>query len=323
LVSVLIAARNEAHHLPKLLRALQHQSYPRDLCEFIVIDDRSNDETPQLLNEWQHRLPLRAIRIDCVPDGVNPKKFALAAAIQQARGTVLVTTDADCIPSPLWLESLADAFEEKVGAVVGVSPWYVKGKLWGSIIAYESLATMAVALAGVGQGRPFLAVGRNFAFRRELYQRVAGYASDIHIFSGDDDLLLQKINKLKEYRVVAVFTPESQSPSCGAESLWAFIRQKRRHISAGQAYPWRQKIGYALYHASNAGLWLCPLFFGFWGWAFLLAKLLMDAIICQRVGRMCRLQIAWPAFFPWQALFLFTHIFVGPTAFFGRIRWKS
>jgi cellulose synthase/poly-beta-1,6-N-acetylglucosamine synthase-like glycosyltransferase len=323
LVSVLIAARNEAHHLPKLLRALQRQSYPRDLCEFIVIDDRSNDETPQLLNEWQHRLPLRAIRIDCVPDGINPKKCALAAAMPQACGAVIVTTDADCVPPPHWLESMAGAFAENVGAVVGVSPWYAEGRLWGGIIALESLTTMLVTLAGVGHGRPFLAVGRNFAFRRELYQRVAGYAGDLHIFSGDDDLLLQKISKLKEYRVVAAFTPESQAPSRGAENLWTFIRQKRRHISAGQAYPRRQQFGYALYHASNLALWLCPLFFGFWGSIFLLAKLLMDGIICQRIGRVCQLQIAWLAFFPWQALCLFTHILVGPTAFFGRIRWKS
>ena len=327
-VSVIIAAHNEAQNLPKLLSALQRQSYPKDLREFIVIDDRCNDGTPQLLNEWRHRLPMCCPRIDRVPDGINPKKFALAAGIRQARGEVIITTDADCIPPSTWVESLAGAFAKEVGAVVGVSPWHADEKLWSNIIAFESFATTIVSLAGIGHVRPFLAVGRNFAFRRELYQRVAGYSGDVRIFSGDDDLLLQKISRRSEYRVGAVFSPESQVPSRGAENLWAFIRQKRRHISAGRAYPRPQQIGYALYHFSNIFIWLCPLLLGFPGIALLLLKVGFDGLLFHQIIKRlqlatCRLSLAGFALLPWQLLFLLTHAIVGPLAFIGRIRWKS
>jgi len=322
-ISVVIAVHNEEEHLPALLAALEKQRYPKELCEFIVIDDRSNDGTGALLEAWQPRLRLRVMRIDAVPGMINPKKFALTSGIREARGEVIVTTDGDCIPPPQWLESIASVFADDVGAVVGLSPWHAPGRLWGKIVALESYATAIVALAGVGNERPFLAVGRNFAFRRELFERVGGFAGDMHIFSGDDDLLLQKISALPGVRVAAVYTDASQVPSRGADNLLAFLRQKRRHISASKAYARRQQIGYALHHVSNVALWSAPLFLGWAGGGLLSLKFLVDGLIFRQAMRRCQLPFFWTAFLPWQVLFLLVHVAVGPLAFVGRIRWKS
>lgn len=322
-VSVVIAAHNEQAHLPDTLSALQQQTYPGDLREFIVVDDRSSDGTAALLAAWQKRLPLRCVRIDTVAREINPKKFALAAGIRQARGEVIVTTDADCVPPPHWLESVAGAFTKNVGAVIGVSPWRADGRWWNRVLALESLARTIVALAAAGNGRPFLAVGRNFAFCRGLFDRVGGYATDMQIFSGDDDLLLQKISSVPGCRVAAVFSRPSQVPSRGAPDIRAFIRQQRRHLSAARAYPRRQQTGYTLYHCSNSVLWLCPLFLGLKGTALLLVKILLDGLIVHLARRRCDWPIDWYAFIPWQLLFCLLHAVVGPVAFFGRVRWKS
>lgn len=322
-VSVIIAAHNEAANLPILLAALQKQSYPKGLREVIVVDDRSSDGTTAALEAWKMRLPLRSLRIDAVPGGVNPKKFALAAGIRQATGEVVVTTDADCIPPSSWLASVAGAFAKEVSAVVGISPWYAEGKVWSGIIALESMATIIVSLAGVGNGRPALAVGRNFAFRRELFERVGGYGGNLHLFSGDDDLLLQKIAALANFRVVAVFDSASHVPSRGAGNLWAFIRQKRRHISSSKAYPRTVQSAYGLYHLSNLVLWLSPIFLGLSGLGLLLLKFAVDGVTFYQAMSRCTMPIIWWAFFPWQVLFVLMHTVIGPTAFIGRIRWKS
>jgi glycosyltransferase involved in cell wall biosynthesis len=50
-VSVVIAARNEAATLPTLLSGLLNQTYPH--YEVIIVDDRSDDDTPELLRQWQ------------------------------------------------------------------------------------------------------------------------------------------------------------------------------------------------------------------------------------------------------------------------------
>lgn len=322
-VSVVVAARNERDCLPGLLSALQQQTYPRDLCEFIIVDDRSNDGTAVLLEAWRARLPLRYRRIDTVARGANPKKLALAAGIRRARGEVIITTDADCVPPPQWLESVAGAFEADVGAIVGLSPWHAAGKWWSSILALESLATAAVALAGVGHGRPFLAVGRNFAFRRELFDRVGGYAADMHLLSGDDDLLLQRIGRIPGYRIAAVFTRSSHVRSRGAPDLPAFLRQKRRHISAARVYPRPQQLGYTLYHLCNTVLWLSPLLLGVGGLSVLLAKILLDALVFYQARRRCGWEFGWSAFVPWQLLFWMLHVGAGPAALLGRVHWKS
>jgi hypothetical protein len=141
-------------------------------------------------------------------------------------------------------------------------------------------------------------------------------------------LLLQKISKIPGYRVAAVFSPESQVPSRGAENLRAFIRQKRRHISAGKAYSRQQQIGYALYHLSNTILWLCPLFLGLPGMALLLLKFGFDGLLFHQAMKrlriaICDLPLARSAFLPWQFLFWLMHTIVGPTAFVGRVRWRS
>jgi len=321
-ISVIIAARNEESRLPVLLAALQQQSYPIDLRELIIVDDRSNDGTSLLLQRWKKILPFCHLRINELFPETNPKKNALAFAIQNACGDVIVTTDADCIPRSGWLESVANAFENDVGAVVGVSLWSMNGKWWSKIVAFESLATTAVSLAAVGHNTPFLAVGRNFAFRRELYTRANGYSRHMHIYSGDDVLLLQSIIKFPEYRVVAVISRESQVQSSGATNLWEFVRQKRRHISAAKGYPLNLQLSYLFYHSSNAVLWFCPLLLGLPGLIFLLIKFVLDGIVLHKTMVRCNVALSRSVYLFWQVLFFFTNLIVGPTAFLGRIQWK-
>src|SRR4051794_2133575 len=47
LVSIIVPARNEERNLPRLLPGLLSQRYPR--YEVIVVDDQSNDATPEIL----------------------------------------------------------------------------------------------------------------------------------------------------------------------------------------------------------------------------------------------------------------------------------
>src|SRR3954470_24891359 len=48
-VSVLIAARNEESHIRPCLDGLRAQDYDRSRLQIIVVDDRSDDATPDIL----------------------------------------------------------------------------------------------------------------------------------------------------------------------------------------------------------------------------------------------------------------------------------
>ena len=93
-VSILVAARDEAEKLPAALATLLAQNYPR--YEVIAVNDRSNDPTGQILDEFARtHKNLKVIHLTELPPGWLGKPHALTTAFKQATGDWLVFTDAD------------------------------------------------------------------------------------------------------------------------------------------------------------------------------------------------------------------------------------
>lgn len=95
-VSIIVAARNEAPGIETATRSLLEVDYPS--LEWIVVDDRSEDDTPRLLAKVAADHPaLRVIRVDTLPPGWLGKNHALAAGAKAASGEYLLFTDADIV----------------------------------------------------------------------------------------------------------------------------------------------------------------------------------------------------------------------------------
>jgi hypothetical protein len=93
-VSVIIPALNEERHIETALASVLALDYPR--LEVIVIDDRSTDATPVLLNRMAARHPrLRVVHLCELPPGWLGKNHALHLGAEQAQGEFLLFTDAD------------------------------------------------------------------------------------------------------------------------------------------------------------------------------------------------------------------------------------
>ena len=102
LVSVVIPARNERRHLEMALQSVLGQKYPT--FEVIVIDDRSTDETGEILDRMAvHNPLLRVFHIQELPQGWLGKNYALSYGASKARGDLLLFTDADVIMEPTTL----------------------------------------------------------------------------------------------------------------------------------------------------------------------------------------------------------------------------
>src|SRR5580698_1975517 len=105
-ISVIIPARNEEDNIGPCIAALLAQEYPADLLEVIVVDDHSTDNTAAIV-EGIHDSRVRLISLK---DHLSPrerlnayKKKAIEIAAARCNGSMIVTTDADCVASSRWL----------------------------------------------------------------------------------------------------------------------------------------------------------------------------------------------------------------------------
>ena len=192
-VTVMVAAHNEADRIDACLNALALQTYPPELTQVVVVDDRSQDDTYQVASSWQDRIPgLRVIRVE-EPVLACPKKNALNQGIKVATGEIVLTTDADCTPSPEWIASTASCFSDGVGAVIGPAPLTDSGGRLSPLLLFQAMLVNALAAGSAGIGLPLTCSGRNFAFRKSAFDDVDGYTPIGHILGGDDVLLMRRI----------------------------------------------------------------------------------------------------------------------------------
>jgi len=98
-VSIIVPARNEARSIERCVRSLLAQRYID--AEVIVVDDRSEDATPQILARLAAEFPrLRVIAGEPLPEGWVGKPWALHQGSRRARGNWYLFTDADSQHAP-------------------------------------------------------------------------------------------------------------------------------------------------------------------------------------------------------------------------------
>ncbi|MDE3136522.1 MAG: glycosyltransferase [Acidobacteriota bacterium] len=94
LVSILVAARNEASNLPRALPTLM--AHEGANFEVVAVDDRSDDATGAILDDFAARDPrLHVVHIHDLPAGWLGKPHALQTAYEKSSGEWLLFTDAD------------------------------------------------------------------------------------------------------------------------------------------------------------------------------------------------------------------------------------
>ncbi len=114
-VDILIPAKNESRVIEKTVRQFCQLDYPN--YKVWVIDDASNDSTPQILERLKNELP----QFDYIirPQGSYPGKSAgLNDALPHCRAEVIAVFDADAYVAPDFLTRILPLLEpENVGAV--------------------------------------------------------------------------------------------------------------------------------------------------------------------------------------------------------------
>jgi len=236
-VSLIVCAKNEAQRLPRLLRALERQQYPRNKLEICLVDDRSGDRTGEIIDDFAaSHFNVITLRMNGTAPNFAPKKRAIDAAIRHTTGEIILLTDADAEPGPLWVREMAAAFTPNVVMVCGYSPYAPRETSWQKILALEYFSHAAVAAGGCGAGRPLTCTGSNLAYRREAYFRLGGFAGIAPWISGDDDLLLHKMHEASIGQIAYLAHPAAHAPVRPPGSWQEFKSQRTRYASKSLHY---------------------------------------------------------------------------------------
>ncbi len=236
--SVVIPARNEGNNLRPTLDSLIAQNIKKSAFEIIVVDDNSTDSTASILREYSSRYPnVRSFFLKSCPAGWTPKKHALHTGIGHSRGDIILTTDADCIVPPDWLSIMAGGLTEKVATV---SSWvFIKpgANLLGRLEALDSLSLVLVGAAAIGLGRPMLANGANFGYRKKVFLAVGGFGKHRRLASGDDDLFIQNVYKKSDLYSRFITNTRAGIWTHANKSWKNFFQQRIRWASKSHVYP--------------------------------------------------------------------------------------
>lgn len=118
-LTVYVPSHNESRVIHDSLDALLSCDYPTERLRIVPIDDRSEDDTRAIMQEYADAYPDRIF--PHLRDGGTPgKAAALAEAMAADEGDIFMVFDADYIPGPRLLKQLvAPFFDAEVGAVMG------------------------------------------------------------------------------------------------------------------------------------------------------------------------------------------------------------
>lgn len=315
-VSVIICARDEADNLAKNLPGILVQDY-KTTHEIIVVNDNSTDETKYVIDEYKKSFK-NLVNIELTQEAklIMGKKFPLSMGIKSAKYETLILTDADCVPaSEFWVDHVQQAYHENTEVVLGYGAYHKKPGILNKLIRFETfhsaLQYFSYALAGI----PYMGVGRNLSYKREVFMRNKGFSSMNMIPSGDDDLFINKV--ANKYNTAIMIDPASHTLSEAKKTWNDWMRQKYRHYTTSKYYKPIHKFLLGLYSLSLAlfyPLFAASVVMHTWWLALsvLGLRLLIQAIILHKTMKKLNEQDLWPFFILFDIWMFFYFLITAP-----------
>ena len=238
-ITIIIPARNEEHNIKACLNTISSQPYPKDLFEVIVVDDHSTDKTAEMVTGFTaQNVKLVALK-DFVGDReLNAyKKKAIEIAIQQSSGELIITTDADCIVPPTWLQTIAGYYEENKPAFIVMPVSYDCTNNFLEIFqALDFMTLQGITGAAVHKKILSMCNGANLAYNKKVFYEVGGFKGIDTIASGDDMLLMHKIYKQYPGKVSYLKSKDVIVHTQPMHTLKDFFNQRIRWASKADKY---------------------------------------------------------------------------------------
>ncbi|MGK7900855.1 MAG: glycosyltransferase family 2 protein [Hormoscilla sp.] len=236
-VSVIVPVYNGEADLPELLSCLQEQIFPAARVEYLLVDNKSGDRTPDILEAASEETP--AIK-HLSEKEIQSSYAARNRGIKAATGDILAFTDADCRPQPDWLANLIVPFSDpSIGIVAGEIVALPGKTILEKYADRQNTLSQKHTLA-----HPFCAYGQtaNLAIRRRALEQVGLFRP--YLTTGGDADICWRILRETDWQLKLAPT--------------AIVRHRHRHSMKELESQWRRYGRSNLYLHELHGVKLMP-----------------------------------------------------------------
>ena len=331
-VSVVVPARDEEEYLPGCLESLLDQTYPKELYEVVLVNDRSTDNTLHIAREFAEKDKRVRVLNTIEHHSLTGKQRALDTGIRASIGEIILNTDADCEAPPRWIEDTVREFDADVGLVAGYTPFLEEGFdqsiLRKAAVIFQSidlLSSYAISMGSMALGLAWTCTGNNLAFRKEIYDELGGFGA-LGFTSTEDSMLLQWVDRRTKWKVKPMFNVVYTRPT---RTFAQFYAQRVRWMSDNLQF----RLSAMLF--AIVGYWinlLVPILAGLcvfgaisckWLILFLGLKAISEfPLVCKslKIFRRTDLLKYWPLVQPFHVLYM---IIFGIHCLSSRFTWKG
>ena len=332
-VSIIISARNEECNISKCLNDLLNQNYQSRLFEIIVVDDSSEDKTAEILDEFEvnYQDRIRIITLNEVNPILIGKKAAISKAVKIAKGSLIVTTDADCRFGTNWLKSIVSFYEKNTyKIIVGPVAFINNGSLFDKLQLIEFMGLIGITGSFCFAKHPIICNGANFIYEKSLFEKLNSFAND-NIASGDDVFLLLDAKAKEPFGTIGFLkSREAIVYTLASKSITDFFMQRKRWASKASSYSdFDAFYTSLLVFICNASI-ITTLILSIFSTKFVLPGILMliiksaiDFAFLYSVSGFFNLRKYFWLFLPEQLLYIFYVLIIGVSSQFGKYRWKN
>jgi cellulose synthase/poly-beta-1,6-N-acetylglucosamine synthase-like glycosyltransferase len=334
-VSVLVAARNEAHTITGCLAALAALDYPPDRYEVLIGNDASEDDTAAVVAAfitekvqfWLVDIPEGVVgyaisrRYGISSNTLGGKANVLAQLARQAQGEYLFTTDADVRVPRTWLTAMLAEFSPNTGVVTGTT--LVAGRsFWARLQAIDWLLAFGLIHIGTYLKLPLTGSGNNMAFRREAYEAIGGF-ENLPPSVVEDYTLFQAI-VAHGYGHAHRLAPDVLAETLPTPTLGTYLAQRKRWMRGAFSLPPLLVGGVLAQYLLVPLLFALALFLPKTAVFIFAAKWLLQTTLLTWVLQRTHQRYRWPEallFEPIQAVL--GTLAVGYYLWPGKVQWKG
>ena len=320
-VSVVICARDEAHNLVKNLPGVLVQNY-KTTHEVVLVNDNSSDESKYVIDEFKRSFKnLNMVELTQEAIMITGKKFPLSMGIKSAKYEIVLLTDADCVPaSEYWIQKMQDTYSDDIEIVLGYGAYHKQPGLLNKLIRFETFHTALQYLSYAIAGTPYMGVGRNLSYKKNVFLRNKGFSSINQIPSGDDDLFINQV--ANSTNTAISIDPDTFTLSDSKKTWNEWLSQKYRHYTTSKYYQPKHKFLLGLYSLSLFLLYpflaISMLFFNWWiALAVFGVRFILQAFVYFKTMKKLKESDLFPWFLLLDIWMFFYFIFTAPAI------WKA